>query len=204
MQYDTQKFFKTIRSQQGLTLVEILVSTVIVSAVTVALVTIYLTAYKGYDRSNAINLMQEEGNRIISVMTRSIHASTLAENTGANLVLTLDPDSIEYKENGECKTVTFVFVPGDAVSDGTIRQVFTGCEDPTLLGGYENTLSNKGNTTGIHVVNFSTSVRGGALDRTQLVSIDFVLAQSRSRNDRGNYDVEVPFQTKISTRGYAS
>lgn len=190
-----------VQRDAGFTLVEILVSTVIVSIVIVAAISIYLTAYRGYDRSMAVTLIQDEGSRIIDVVRRTIHASTRAEIINGELVLEVHADSLEYNENGKCNQVVFRHQAPTEGESGLIVQEFNNCVD--VVGGtYENVISNQGAATSVNVLEFVPNVTSDIAQRTYLVEIDFILSRGSERNDRGNYTVEVPFETKISTRGY--
>jgi len=173
--------------------------------VVVTAVSIYLTAYRGYDRSNVINLIQSEGNRIIDIFTRTIHASTKAEVSSGALVLEVNTDSLEYNENGRCKEVVFTHQPPTETESGALVQEFKNCLDANIIGGtYTNIISDQGAATAVNVLSFEPSVTSDAAQRTYLVGIGFTLTRGVGRNDRSNYNVEVPFNTKISTRGYVN
>jgi len=196
---------EVFRQESGFTLIEILVSTVIVSIVVITAISVYLTAYRGYDRGNVINLIQGEGSRITNVLMRTIHASVKAEVIDDILILEVDTDSLEYNENGMCRKVTFKHQAPTETDNGAIVQVFEDCADASVLGGtYTNILSNQGAATAVNVTAFTVNVSSDIAQRTYLVGIEFVLGRGNGGNDRSNYNVEVPFNTKISTRGYVN
>jgi len=196
---------ETVRQESGFTLIEVLVSTIIVSVVMVTAVSVYLVAYRGYDRSAVINLIQSEGNRMMNVFTRTVHASAKAEVIDDTLVLEINADTLEYSENGQCKKVAFIHQAPTETENGSLIQEFRECLNAEITGGtYTNVINDQGDATAVNVLSFVPSVTSDIAQKTYLVGVEFTLGRGVGRSDRSNYNVEVPFNTKISTRGYVN
>lgn len=187
--------------QQGYTLIEILITIAIVSIIAGVTITTYLSAYRSYVASQILNQLQEDGERIMKQVERSVRSSVRAQVQAGRLILELDVDSLEYQQNGGCRTILYRGVMPSLNANGQIEVVIPGgVPSCALIGG--GPLNSVDPVTGVSVEDVMFSVVDNAATNTQTVTISFTLRQGVRSATRTTYDVSLPMQSVITTRQY--
>jgi prepilin-type N-terminal cleavage/methylation domain-containing protein len=191
-----------VREKSGYTLIEILVTIAILSIIAGVTITTYLTAYRSYVSSQILNQLQEDGERIMKQLERSVRSSTnaLLYSSGSTyyLELTLDVDSLEYQQNGNCQTIRYRRYNETGSANGRIELQAPGCG--SLIGG--GSLNDTDPLTGVSIIGVTYAVVDNVATDTQSVTITMTLQQGVDSTTRTQYEVTLPMQTVVNTRQY--
>ena len=186
-------------AQKGFTLIEILVTVAILGLISTAAISIFSSMTAAYNKSSIINELREEGSRVMDDMERLVRSSGEAAIGGSSeLILTLNTSSLEYQQNGQCKTVTLTLALGSVATNKNnyINKALSDCEG-TASGAGE--MTNTDRTSGVNVSALTFSVTGTG---PKVVKISLSLEQGLAAAARQDYRASVNLETTVSTRSY--
>ncbi|MBM4401769.1 MAG: hypothetical protein FJ044_00795 [Candidatus Cloacimonetes bacterium] len=178
-------------------MIEILVTVAILGLISTAAISIFTSMTAAYNKSRIINELREEGTRVMSEMETLVRASENAEGSGSStLILTLNSGSLEYQQNGQCKTVTLSLGSATADKNNYINKALSVCEAAAIGAGE---LTNTNRTSGVNVSALTFSVTGSG---PKVVKINLILEQGLDAATRQDYRASVNLETTVSTRSY--
>lgn len=187
-----------ISNSRGYTLIELLITIAILGVIVGVISTTFLTAYRGYVKSRIINQLQEDGNRIMSQLSRYARSSIEVTTTANSITFTLDQDSIEYAENGQCQTIVVTYTAQTGSANGRLNVTAPSCGSFNSGG----VITDTNTRTGISVTGFSVSVTDNGTTNTQEISMSLTFAQAVRAPTLGEYQGDIELETQVTTRSY--
>ena len=194
--------FDGFHFQEGFTLMELLVAIGVLTVLAGIGITIVMSIYSSYNKSIVISSLQREGSRVMEEFSRIIKAAdninipTPGSPISSVLNLTINDESLEYQQNGECETVDFSLSSGSG--GGYINKQLSDCQGTPLGAG---AVTNTDVREGVDVTGLTFTLRPDP-DNPDVIEIDLVLSQASGAPGRRDYQATIELSSRVSTRIY--
>lgn len=193
--------------KSGFTLIELLVTVGVLSIIAGVAVTIFLSISAANNKAQVMTGLKNEGARVVREVGDLVYAASNLEpgevacSYGSNcqsLKITLNDQSLEYQQNGNCKEVKI----GLTAPAGVNAYVYKSYAGSSCSSARTEKLTNDSASTGTNVTTLFFNVRDGGLAKPDKVKVSLSLEQSVSAPKRGDFEAQVSQESEFSTRSY--